>query len=414
MQKMTTAILALCLSFALTVPAMAADVQILGKKLQIIDTTPKNGKSKAVFVAKDSLIVKGAAGDPGLLDGSFRFFYVDTPANGSDMDLSLGSWDKNTDAIARYKNVTAPVGGDVKVAVIKPNKVLKVVAKDKGAVDISSPPGSGGVVVVVTVDNGNDLSQTRMCTLFSTGFGSQVIWKELGGGFIGHKLTVKNGVGVACPDDCTDGVLNGTETGVDCGGPTCSSCVPGQGCLVAGDCDSGVCTGNICQAPTCVDGVQNGSETDVDCGGACGATCALGDSCGGGGDCVSGSCPAGTCDCGTGKLHTFAHSSNGGGVFDSAEWGGGTQQFTYSPGCSVTIQNPNDNLDLVCTIAQPFAVVGSTGFASCFGTGGSDGNGCTVTGCPPAGIGSCCSVRPSCSAALNGSGSATYQVQCNG
>ena len=35
----------------------------------------------------------------------------------------------------------------------------------------------------------------------------------------------------------------------------------------ASDCQSGVCTGGICQAPTCNDGVRNGSETDVDCGG---------------------------------------------------------------------------------------------------------------------------------------------------
>jgi len=32
---------------------------------------------------------------------------------------------------------------------------------------------------------------------------------------------------------------------------------------------------------------------------------------------------------------------------------------------------------------------------------------------PPAGIGSCCDARPSCSAALNGSGSARYFVRCN-
>jgi subtilisin family serine protease len=42
---------------------------------------------------------------------------------------------------------------------------------------------------------------------------------------------------------CTDGVQNGDETGVDCGGPDCPAC------------------------PTCSDGVQNGNETDIDCGG---------------------------------------------------------------------------------------------------------------------------------------------------
>ena len=42
---------------------------------------------------------------------------------------------------------------------------------------------------------------------------------------------------------CTDGIQNGQETGVDCGGPDCPAC------------------------PTCTDGIQNGQETGVDCGG---------------------------------------------------------------------------------------------------------------------------------------------------
>jgi hypothetical protein len=44
---------------------------------------------------------------------------------------------------------------------------------------------------------------------------------------------------------CSDGIQNGTETGIDCGG-TCPACAPG-----------------------CSDGIQNGTETGVDCGGTC-------------------------------------------------------------------------------------------------------------------------------------------------
>ena len=47
----------------------------------------------------------------------------------------------------------------------------------------------------------------------------------------------------ACPT-CTDGMMNGSETGVDCGGPACPTC------------------------PTCSDGMMNGSESGVDCGGS--------------------------------------------------------------------------------------------------------------------------------------------------
>ncbi len=68
---------------------------------------------------------------------------------------------------------------------------------------------------------------------------------------------------------CTDGVQNGNETGVDCGGD-CTACPT---------CDDGIqngsetdvdCGGDDCPAcPTCDDGIQNGNETGVDCGGDC-------------------------------------------------------------------------------------------------------------------------------------------------
>ena len=38
-------------------------------------------------------------------------------------------------------------------------------------------------------------------------------------------------------------------------------------CLAGSDCTSKVCKNGMCQAPMCTDGVQNGDETDVDCGG---------------------------------------------------------------------------------------------------------------------------------------------------
>jgi hypothetical protein len=47
-------------------------------------------------------------------------------------------------------------------------------------------------------------------------------------------------------------------------------------------------------AATCTDGVKNGSETDVDCGGRC-ARCGLGQRCARGADCETASCHAGVC-----------------------------------------------------------------------------------------------------------------------
>jgi hypothetical protein len=103
-------------------------------------------------------------------------------------------------------------------------------------------------------------------------------------------------VGICAAPNCADGVQNGAETGLDCGGGTCPSCPAGQGCTGTTDCQSKVCTGSVCQAPSCFDGVQNGGETDKDCGGA--TTCPLcvtGLHCIANGDCTSGVCSNFTC-----------------------------------------------------------------------------------------------------------------------
>jgi hypothetical protein len=91
---------------------------------------------------------------------------------------------------------------------------------------------------------------------------------------------------------CSDGVKDGSETGVDCGGSCPTKCPVNQGCVSAADCASGICnlvTG-ICAASTCFDGIKDGTETDVDCGGACPAKCGYQKDCGAAADCQSGAC----------------------------------------------------------------------------------------------------------------------------
>lgn len=77
-----------------------------------------------------------------------------------------------------------------------------------------------------------------------------------------------------CDVDCSDGIMNGDETGIDCGGSICPACPTCSDGIQNGD-EGGVdCGGANCPAcPTCVDGIQNGDETGIDCGGSC-ATCA--------------------------------------------------------------------------------------------------------------------------------------------
>lgn len=88
---------------------------------------------------------------------------------------------------------------------------------------------------------------------------------------------------------CDDGITNGDEVGVDCGGG-CNLCADGQTCVGDVDCASGVCSSFFCQVPTCTDAMKNGDESDVDCGGSCGTTCAISQGCAVDADCASGTC----------------------------------------------------------------------------------------------------------------------------
>jgi hypothetical protein len=69
----------------------------------------------------------------------------------------------------------------------------------------------------------------------------------------------------------------------------------GQGCGIGNDCTSGVCNFGTCAAISCNDGIKNGTETDIDCGGSCAQKCLSGKACQGAGDCDSGRCDAGAC-----------------------------------------------------------------------------------------------------------------------
>jgi uncharacterized membrane protein len=84
---------------------------------------------------------------------------------------------------------------------------------------------------------------------------------------------------------CTDGIRNGNEQAIDCGG-SCPACASGNPCTNPIECQEAVCLDGVCQAATCDDGVRNGEEEGVDCGGTsncgpcltlCHADCAVSD-----------------------------------------------------------------------------------------------------------------------------------------
>jgi len=99
-----------------------------------------------------------------------------------------------------------------------------------------------------------------------------------------------DGQGLRCQAPSpTDLTRNGTETDIDCGGPAAPKCGDALRCGDKNDCTSGVCVGNVCQAPA-IDGQKNGTETDVDCGGAAAPKCGVTKVCAVNADCASDGC----------------------------------------------------------------------------------------------------------------------------
>lgn len=52
-----------------------------------------------------------------------------------------------------------------------------------------------------------------------------------------------------CVSHCTDGIKDGDESDVDCGGQWCAPCQAGQTCNLGYECASGSCIADICQPP---------------------------------------------------------------------------------------------------------------------------------------------------------------------
>jgi hypothetical protein len=99
----------------------------------------------------------------------------------------------------------------------------------------------------------------------------------------------------ACmPPSCADGVQNGAESDVDCGGGACARCANGERCTYDADCASALCrlSDHTCGAPTCTDQRKDGDETDIDCGGSC-PPCAASAECKVDADCLSKACYSG-------------------------------------------------------------------------------------------------------------------------
>jgi len=83
----------------------------------------------------------------------------------------------------------------------------------------------------------------------------------------GEEKTDCGGPCQECPG-CGDQIKNQNESDVDCGGP-CNGCDPGKVCKTDFDCRSYMCREEYCLEATCQDGVGNQGEEKTDCGGPC-------------------------------------------------------------------------------------------------------------------------------------------------
>src|SRR5207253_1443636 len=90
------------------------------------------------------------------------------------------------------------------------------------------------------------------------------------------------------PSACTNGVKDGVETDVDCGGSVCGPCAAGKACAVTTDCVTGSrCASGVCVSTAlCSNGALDAGETDVDCGGSTCPPCATGKRCQANTDCA--------------------------------------------------------------------------------------------------------------------------------
>lgn len=175
--------------------ARAADIPISARKLLILDKLATSGRAKVVFVSRDENIAKGPSTDPAQIEATLQIYSDDAPENYALFELP-SPWLENGAGKAKYLNLDAPTGGGVKVAIVKPGRLAKIVAKsagDQSAIDIvSTPPGPNGITVVLSIHDASDSSTTRLCTHF----GSADVTPIAGG--TGRKLLAYDGQPVVC------------------------------------------------------------------------------------------------------------------------------------------------------------------------------------------------------------------------
>lgn len=196
------------ISAALTPPPMFTAVS--GYKLLLIDTYAAKGKAKAVLLLKDSTpgaIAKGAAADPPQLSGTIELYQLADPSNRAVYALGAAGWSANTARVAKYADATAaPGGAGAARALVKPDKLVKLLARNLGDgdaasgdqdasdLDLTALAPADSIMAVVTLDNAADLSTHRLCAQFDA-----LAIKPVAGGTGVKVLSKTSSLPATCP-----------------------------------------------------------------------------------------------------------------------------------------------------------------------------------------------------------------------
>ncbi|MEL7250621.1 MAG: zinc metalloprotease, partial [Bacteroidota bacterium] len=217
--------------------------------------------------ARESLLSSGGCGTPAPPSCD------DGIQNGNETGVDCGGPDCDA----------CPPCTDVVVSILTdnyPGETTWQITDAGGAVVASGGPyGSTGTLFTSTeclVDGCYDFTifdsyGDGICCAYGTGEYTVTVNGQVvaSGGEFGASETTNFCVSDATAPTCNDGIQNGDETGVDCGGSDCPACPTCDDGIQNGD-ETGIdCGGSDCPAcPTCDDGIQNGDETGVDCGGS--------------------------------------------------------------------------------------------------------------------------------------------------
>ncbi len=183
---------------------------------------------------------------------------------------------------------------------------------------------------------------------------------------------------------CDDGVKNGDESAIDCGG-SCKPCELDEPCIEHEDCQSNSC-GGVCLPPTCDDQRVNADESDADCGGSCGP-CGSGLQCAAPTDCISGLCGTDS-RCEKSSVSGACASADdclSNGCVDLV-----CERSTVGEGCRTNDDCTTSACGTDGTCARSFTGGGCASDDDCH-----SGN-CTTTTCGPGGLNRSCDVNSDC------------------